>query len=329
MSCAVGAALFGGCGHAAAHTVEHAPTPGEVWSQWSFAPSITLPLAIGVAFYAVGTGRLWRRAGAGRGISIQSAAAYGAGILALIIALMSPLDAAGAALFSLHMIQHLLLILVAAPLIVIGAPEVALLWSLPARWRGGFGRFERWVGGGLSSDGGHPVGPLLITLLATGVLWIWHVPSLYDLAVQNEAVHYAEHAAFLITALLFWATVLRLRPRDHAGNGLRILYVFGMAVQGSILGALITLAAQPLYLSHTDIPPGWGLGALEDQQLAGLIMWVPPAALYIGVVAYLFTKWLDALDSRQDKRRARTMAPPRPAIEVTPETLAHSPSPPP
>jgi cytochrome c oxidase assembly factor CtaG len=92
--------------------------------------------------------------------------------------------------------------------------------------------------------------------------------------------------------------VLRLRPGDHAGNGLRVLYVFAMALQGSILGALLTLASRPLYASHAVIPPGWGLEPLADQQLAGLIMWVPPAVIYIGVSGYLFMAWLRAVGER-------------------------------
>jgi len=270
------------------------------WS-WHAAPSVAIPLAVAVALYVLGCLRLWRRAGPGRGLSRAQASAYAAGIGVLIIALMSPLDAASVDLFSVHMVQHLLLIMVAPPLLVVGAPEVALLWALPSSWRRSFGRVERWAGSGLGSAQGQALGPLLVALLATGVLWFWHVPALYDLAVRNPAVHYVEHLGFLLTSLLFWATVLRLRPRDHVDNGLRILYVFGMAVQGSLLGALIALASRPLYLSHQETAETLGISALADQRLAGLIMWVPPALLYTGVVAYLFTRWLQALDRRRTR----------------------------
>jgi len=278
---------------------EHPATlaPPEVWTQWSFDAAVVVPLLVSAGVYAFGLYRMWRRAGPGRGIPYWRAAAFAAGLAVLAGALVSPLDAAGAALFSLHMVQHLLLILVAPPLLVLGWPDLALLWALPQRWRSAGAGVE----GHLRSVTGHarsPRGPLLIVLLATATLWAWHVPALYDLAVRNEAVHWSEHATFLITALLFWVSVLRLRPRDHAANGLRILYVFGMALQGSILGALLTFAARPLYAAHARIDPAWGLEPLADQQIAGLIMWVPPAVLYVGVTAYLFSHWLTAVAAR-------------------------------
>lgn len=273
-------------------------TPHEVWTQWNFDAAVVVPLLLGAWIYARGIHRLWRRSGPGRGIPYGRAAAFVAGMAVLVVALVSPLDAAGEALFSLHMVQHLLLILVAPPLLVLGWPDLALLWALPARWRPVGGGLERRFGQSVTGHGRTATGPLIIVLLATGVLWAWHIPALYDLAVRNEAVHWAEHATFLLTAVLFWASVLRLRPRDHAGNGLRILYVFGMALQGSILGALLTFAARPLYSSHAQIAPEWGLEPLADQQLAGLIMWVPPAVLYVGVTAYLFSRWLAAVEAR-------------------------------
>lgn len=286
---------------ASSGAVAHGGAAHGVWG-WHAPPSVAIPLGVAAVLYALGCVRLWHRAGSGRGISMAQASAYAAGIGVLIIALMSPLDAASADLFSVHMVQHLLLIMVAPPLLVMGAPEVALLWALPGSWRRPFGRLERWAGSGLDSAQGRARGPLLVALLATGVLWFWHVPALYDLAVRNSAVHYVEHLGFLLTSLLFWATVLRLRPRDHIDNGLRILYVFGMAVQGSLLGALIALASRPLYLSHQQTAEALGVSALADQRLAGLIMWVPPALLYTGVVAYLFARWLQSLERRRSSR---------------------------
>jgi putative membrane protein len=278
-------------------------SPVDAWRQWDFDPAIVIPLVIATFWYSRGLIGLWRRAGIGRGISVRQATSYYAGTLVLIIALISPLDAASAGLFSLHMTQHLLLILVAPPLLVVGAADVAFLWGLPLQWRQRFGRFEHGVGRALTGESGSTA-PLLAVLLATGVLWLWHLPALYDLAVRVEAVHIAEHFGFFISALLFWVTVLRLRPRDHVRNGMRILYVFAMALQGSILGALITFAARPLYESHLESAGIWGMEPLVDQQLAGLIMWVPPALLYIGVAAYLFVNWLNAVGQRANGRDA-------------------------
>lgn len=293
---------------AAAHGQE--PVSGsELWFRWDLEPAIVLPLLLFSAWYAGGAWRLWQRAGTGRGLSRRQALSYFAGVITLVIALVSPLDAAAANLFSLHMVQHLLLILVAPPLLVTGAADVAFLWALPLSWRRGFGRFEHGIGRSLLGESGAGA-PLLVVLLATGVLWVWHLPVLYDLAVRVEGVHIAEHMAFLATAILFWVTVLRLRPRDHVRNGFRILYVFAMALQGSMLGALLTFAARPLYRSHLETAPLLGFDPLVDQQLAGLIMWVPPALLYVGVAAYLFVNWLEALNARGSGaiRRAETFA---------------------
>lgn len=308
---AAGAAYAAAAG---AHGEAHTPGDFSFWQEWSARPGVAIPMLLAVGIYYTGLLRVWGRAGAGRGISKLAAAAYTGGLLTLVAALMSPLDAVTSALFSLHMVQHLLLILVAAPLLVLGRPEVALLWALPARWRPRAGRLEHRAARALAgNDDATGLGPVWVVLIATGVLWAWHMPDLYDLAIRNDAVHTAEHAGFVITAVLFWATVLRLRRRERLGNGLRILYVFAMALQGSILGALITLAGRPLYESHLEIPRAWGFEPLVDQQLAGLIMWVPPGLLYLGVAAYLFLGWLEAAgraaNSRSATRRpARTLA---------------------
>jgi cytochrome c oxidase assembly factor CtaG len=227
-------------------------------------------------------------------------------MFALFVAIVSPLDPAAEVLFSLHMVQHLLLVLVAAPLLVLGAPDVAGLWALGEKGRNRVGRgWHRLVRRTEGVAGGENGVALLSVLIAAGTLWVWHVPDLYDTAVRREGVHAAEHLTFLLTALFFWASVLRLRPRDHLGNGVRIILVFFMAVQGSVLGALITFAQRPLYESHAAIPAVWGIAPLADQQLAGLIMWVPPALLYIGVAAYLFVRWLDSVGRRTREREAR------------------------
>lgn len=265
--------------------------------QWDFDPVVAVLLALASWAYLGGVRRLWRRAGVGRGICRHQAALHVGGLLVLAIALLSPLDALSSASFGAHMVQHLLLILVAPPLLVAGAADLAYLWALPKAQRPGFGAFERRVSGWLGGEPDGGCNRLVVVALATGMLWLWHVPALYDAAVRHQALHTTEHVGFLVTALLFWAGVLRLRPTDHAHNGARILAVAAMALQGGLLGALLTFASRPLYDSHRA-PSFLGFDPLVDQQLAGLLMWVPPAFLYVGVLAYLFVHWLDTVGRR-------------------------------
>lgn len=293
------------------HTGGVPATPAELLHHWTTAPSVLLPLVAVSALYARGIRALWARAGKGRGVPRWRAACFAAGVVALVVALVSPVDAAGEVLFSAHMVQHLLLVLVAAPLLVLGAPERTVLWAFsPVARRRLAATFSR--AGRLVASLARP-GPAVA--VATGALWMWHVPALYDLAIRHEGAHALEHSAFLGTALLFWWSLLHMRTlRADAANGMRLLALFAMVLQGSLLGALITFASVPLYASHALIPPAWGLAPLEDQQLAGVIMWVPPAALYLGVAAYLVLRWLQGAESRTSGRPQRAPVPSRASV---------------
>jgi cytochrome c oxidase assembly factor CtaG len=203
------------------------------------------------------------------------------------------------------MVQHLLLVLVAAPLLVLGAPERVLLWAFSARARR---RVAHWFSR-LARLARGLAGPGPGVALATAALWSWHVPALYDAAVADSWVHSLEHSTFLGGALLFWWTLLQIRTRrGDALNGGRLLALFAMVLQGSLLGALLTFASAPLYSAHAVIPAAWTLTPLADQQLAGLIMWVPPAALYLGVAAYLVLGWLGAAEHGGRSAEARAVA---------------------
>lgn len=271
------------------------------WWQWDFSWTVSVPLLLTAWAYGCGVRRLWQRAGTGRGVSRRQAGSFAAGMLVLVGALMSPLEALSASAFWLHMVQHLLLILVAPPLLIAGAAETAFLWALPRRYRPRFGRLTRRLGIWLGNGPGAGANRMVVVALATGVLWVWHIPQLYDMAVRNETIHFTEHASFLVTALAFWASVIRLRPTDHGANGARIFAVVAMALQGSLLGALITFATVPLYDVYRNAAAPLGLTPLADQQMAGVIMWVPPAFLYLGVAAYLFVSWLESLNRRPQR----------------------------
>ncbi|NUO37200.1 MAG: cytochrome c oxidase assembly protein [Gemmatimonadaceae bacterium] len=258
--------------------------PHDLWRAWSAAPGVLLGCLVAVALYARGVRVIRRRAGT-RLVSPWRVRSFAAAIAALLIALVSPLDALAGSLFSAHMVQHLLLMMVAAPLLVLGDPMTAMLWALPPRGRRGVGlwwrrrRTLRAVWRAIASPGG-------AWILHVVALWIWHVPALYDRAVADGAVHVLEHLAFLGTALLFWWVPFKAHGR-RVGGGTALIYLFGAVLQGTILGALLALARLPLYTAHFGTTRAWGLTPLEDQQLAGLLMWVPAGFVYLAALVPL------------------------------------------
>jgi putative membrane protein len=275
----------------AAHTGDEAGAASE---RGGLTTALILVGLIGTGFlYTRGMVEIWRRAGAGRGIRCQQAAAFLAGTVVLAVALLSPLDSVSAELFSVHMVQHIVLILVAAPLLVAGAPLAPLLWAFPGDWRARLGRL--WQRPSFRAAGSLVTHPLIVGLLGTSVLWLWHTPSLYQAALRTEALHAAEHGSFLAAALLFWWVVLS-PGRRHGRPGAAFLLVFVAMLQSGALGALITFARAPWYAIHADSVTSWGLTPLEDQQLAGVIMWVPMGTVYLVAALWLVATWLRSLE---------------------------------
>jgi putative membrane protein len=176
-----------------------------------------------------------------------------AAVAALAVAFLSPICALAAALFSARVVHHLLLIALAAPLLAV---------ALPAR---------------------RALSPGLPFALSTLTLWGWHLPAAYDLALGNMAVYWLMQASLLATSLVFWLSVLH--PGQSVGTAL--LGVFGAYLQMALLGALLTFAPSQLYAVHAVAPLAWGLLPLEDQQLGGLIMWVPGGLPYLVILALL------------------------------------------
>lgn len=200
-----------------------------------------------------------------RGLNTAHVVAFAAGWLALALALLSPLDALAKTRFWIHMLQHETLMLIAAPLLVIGNPLGAIARALPRR---------------VARLGYRPLryaSPLAAWLLHAAALWTWHVPRLFVAGVDSEAVHAAQHACFIFTASLFWWTVLR-----RANGGVAVVCVLTTMIHMGLLGALLTFSPAPLYAGYT----------LQDQQLGGLIMWVPAGFLMLGAGLWTFHRWL-------------------------------------
>jgi putative membrane protein len=291
-------------------------TTHDIWRTWTFQPTVLAGLVLAGWAYGRGVRSLWRGGGIGRGVRPWRACAFGAGLLAVAAALVSPLDAAADRLLSAHMAQHLLLVVVAAPLLIVGSPVLAMSRILPNRWRRGT---RRWGRSRTSRVSGRTLtNPLISLLLATAVLWAWHVPPVYEAAVGDPILHLVEHASFLGTALLFWWVALQPSGPRRLPHGADVLYVFAGALQSGALGALFTFASSPVYPLYAHRTAALGLSALADQQLAGLLMWVPSFLVYLVAAGALFVVWLRVAE--RDARRAdrRTQPPFAPPREVTP-----------
>lgn len=213
----------------------------------------TLALAISAALYGTALGR-------GAALRPRHALAFIAGWAAVVTAVLSPLDRAAESSFAMHMVQHELLMVAAPPLLILGRPFTALAATLSP----GALRIAAWP---------LRIAPVWALALHAAALWLWHIPTWFDSALESAGIHALQHGAFFSTALLFWWAVLR---RLH--TGMAVLYVLTTLVHSGALAALLTFAPDPLYLGNT----------LEDQQLGGLIMWVPAGyvMVLIGLLAF-------------------------------------------
>jgi putative membrane protein len=265
---------------------------------WSLDPLVWVPLAVLTAAYALGLWRLGIRSGVGRGVPRWRAACFAGALLTLFLTLVWPLEALAARSFALHMLQHMLLIALAAPLLVLGAPEAPLLHALPPRLRGATAALGAHVRRSPLGALARPVPAMILHALA---IWGWHLPQAFEAALRTPWVHAAEHASFLGTGLLFWWSVRHTARAAAGAQGLAALAVLATLIHTGLLGALLTFAGRPLYA--TSGSPPWGLSALEDQQLAGLIMWVPGGVLYLAAGLALVAALLRDLSAGAARRQ--------------------------
>jgi cytochrome c oxidase assembly factor CtaG len=232
--------------------------------QLSHALTVVLLLVAG-GLYAAGLRRLWGRAGPGRGVSFTAAVLFYTGCAVLAAAVLGPLHHASEHLLWAHMIQHELLMVLAAPLLVLGRPVETWVWSLPAAWRRAVHIPKMFSEPGFA------------WALHAAAIWVWHAPGLFEAALANPWLHLAQHASFFGTALVFWWSLLS-PSRNLAG----MASLFTTMLHTGALGALMALSRHGWY-------PGF---ALEDQQLAGLVMWVPAGLAYPIAAVCLGSQWL-------------------------------------
>lgn len=248
--------------------------------EWEFDPGVVIPLALSAILYL-------RGARVSRGATRVQQLLFWSGWTSLVIALVSPLDPMGESLFSAHMAQHEILMLISAPLFVLSRPLAPLLWGMPFAWRRPLGEIARAT----------VVRPSAAWCIHAIALWVWHVPALFDATITNDWIHAAQHLSFFGSALLFWWSLFEARGHNY---GAGVLYIFTTAIHTSILGALLTFAPSIWYQPYATTTAAWGLTPVEDQQLGGLIMWVPAGLVYIATGLTLFARWL-----RESERMVR------------------------
>ena len=282
------------------------PAPHDIWYSWSLEPWVVAPLVLTTLLYTVGARRLARRTRPGRGLARWRVLSFAAGMLLMVIALVSPLDPLGSALFAAHMAQHEIMIVLAAPLLILGTPMVPMLWALPIGWRRRLGAWSRRY---LRRGWRVATRPAVAFVLHLLAVIIWHLPALYQATLRSDFIHALQHASFVGTALLFWWSMLAGGVHGRARYGAAVLCLFGTALYGSALGALLTFAGKPWYPAYGSWPLVWGLTPLEDQQLGGLIMWIPAGMVHLPTALVFVALWarLFEVGNRQSEIGSRGM----------------------
>ena len=277
------------------------PTLGSLLFGLSFDPAVTLPLAAVAFAWIVAVRRVDAAHPANPVPRIRTVAFFG-GLAAIAIALQSGIERYDTALFSVHMVQHILLTLVAAPLIALGAPvTLALRVASPVARR-------RWLLPILHSRPlrvlAHPV---VAWLIFAGVMWAAHFSPLFDLALENRLAHDLEHGLFLGAALLFWWPAVGLDPAPwRLSYPARLLYVFLQMPQNTFLAVIILNAQSVLYPHYATLERIWGPSPLFDQKAAGGIMWLAGDFLFIAAMAAILVGWMrhDERDTARSERQA-------------------------
>jgi putative membrane protein len=257
------------------------PTLTVLLLSWAWRPEIILTLGLAATLHLVGRWRLVQR-GSSQLAAPWRTAAYLGGLVVLWIALMSPIDVLSSQFFTMHMIQHLLLVMIAPPLLLIADPMPIAMWGLPSGLRLEVGRWLR-------PDA--TFRRVVRTLTEPGLVWLyfvaalvgWHDPQAYSAALESELVHDLEHLTFYGTAMLFWWHVIGAAPHIHKrlSRGVRIGYVLSVVPASALTGIAIAFASEPIYAYYTTVPRLGAMTVVQDQMLGGVIMWIPGSMMYI------------------------------------------------
>ena len=252
---------------------------GSIWTHWHGHPDVLVGLAGLEALYLLGVGPLRERHRLADSIDPRRVATFTLGVLVIFFSLISPLhDLSDNYLFSAHMLQHVLLTLVAPPLLILGTPD----WLLrPLLRSNAMFRLARLA-----------THPALAFVLFNLMFSIWHVPGLYNLSVTNHAVHIAEHLIFMGTAVLMWWSIASVMPElPRLSYPLGMVYLFLMSIVQILVFAPITFAKEPLYQWYASAPEIWGISSVVDQQIGAILMKIGGGVIFLALIIFFFFRW--------------------------------------
>ena len=257
---------------------DHPPTLATAFSP---SPWLLVPLVAWVVLYAIGLSRLWARAGSGAGVGRAGLASAATGVVVLLLSTTWPLDAYGEWSLAAHIAQHMLLIAFVPPLLLAGQPLAVAAHALPAG-------LSRCLHRALGAAGSHAVQSLTGASVAHAVvLWAWHLPVATTAALESDPLHWTMHGTFLLSGLWLWAAMWKRIRDPHVGAGAGVVAMVAVMMQMGFLGALLTFSARPLYPVYAVRAPQLGLDVMADQQLAGVLMWVPSCIPYLAGAMWL------------------------------------------
>lgn len=278
------------------------PLLQALFSAWDWRLDVTLVLLTFATLYTTGWWRLRKRSDNPKLANKKRLAAYWGGLVILAVSLMSPIDPLGGQLFFIHMLQHLLTIMFAAPLLLLAAPFPITLWGMPKGLRRGVGK--QFTRGAVTRALLHSITkPSFVWLSFVTVYAGWHDPNLYNLALRRDWVHDIQHITFFGAAMLFWWHVIGAGPRLHrTAIWARIAMLLSVVPLNMAIGIVIATADVVLYSYYSSVPRIWGFTTLEDQVLAGVIMWIPGSMMFLLAIILLLASELRLND--EDPPRA-------------------------
>ena len=254
---------------------------GSLWTQWHSHPDALIGLALLEGAYLLGVGPLRERYNLADSVDPRQVATFTAGVLTIFVALLSPIhDLSNTYLFSAHMVQHVLLTLVAPPLLILGLPDWLIRPLLRPNWAFRLMRY-----------GTHPV----VAFATFNVIFsLWHIPALYESSVANHGVHVLEHILFMAAAVLMWWPLASNMPElPRLSYPQQIAYLFLLSIAQLIIFAPITFSREPLYQHYAEAPRIWSISAVVDQQVGAIIMKIGGGAIFIVLIIVAFFRWFN------------------------------------